>query len=144
VEEHISILMDPNSEIEHIGNRRAMKGVTPVAYRKDAAAPPHRHVRVKKSHPALKHAGYSATTLLPGESVTEFEKLHRDLIDELSPNGVLEDDIVATMARLLWRKQNLATFRNADLARRYREQLTNKGIPPDCSPLTSFSITRRS
>jgi len=38
----------------------------------------------------------------------EFEKLHRDLIAE--PNGLFENDIVATMARVLWRKQNLETF----------------------------------
>jgi hypothetical protein len=33
--------------------------------------------RVNKVHPALKHAGYSTTTILPGESAAEFEKLHR-------------------------------------------------------------------
>jgi hypothetical protein len=30
---------------------------------------------VNKSHPALKHGGYSTTTILPTESVAEFEKL---------------------------------------------------------------------
>jgi hypothetical protein len=48
-------------------------------------------VRVKKSHSALKHGGYSATTILPGESKADFEKLHRDLIDDLTPNGSLEE-----------------------------------------------------
>jgi hypothetical protein len=33
-------------------------------------------VRVKKIHPALKHGGYSATGLLPGEDPAAFEKLH--------------------------------------------------------------------
>ena len=73
-------------------------------------------VRAKKLHPALKHAAYSAVGLLPGENKGEFEKLHRDLIAEYAPNGVSEDDIVSTMAHLLWRKQNLATFRVASLA----------------------------
>jgi hypothetical protein len=36
--------------------------------------------RVKKRHPALKHGGYATTTILPGESSAEFEKLHRKLI----------------------------------------------------------------
>ena len=40
----------------------------------------------------------------------EFEKLHRDLIAEFTPNGPFENDIVATVARVLWRKQNLETF----------------------------------
>jgi hypothetical protein len=51
-------------------------------------------VRFKKIHPALKHAGYSATTLLPGEDRTAFEKLHRALIAEFIPVGALEEDIV--------------------------------------------------
>ena len=72
---------------------------------------------IKKHRPALKHAGYATTSILPGENAAEFEKLHRDLIAELVPNGALEDDIVATMAHLVWRKHNLATFRIADLAR---------------------------
>ena len=71
--------------------------------------------RVKR-HPALKHGAYSATAVLPGESQAAFEKLHRDLIAELTPSGVLEDDIVMTIARLLWRKQNLRTQRIAELA----------------------------
>ena len=37
--------------------------------------------------PALKHGGYSTTTLLPGENRSEFEKLHEDLITEFRPNG---------------------------------------------------------
>jgi hypothetical protein len=31
--------------------------------------------RVQKTHPALKHGGYAATTILPGEDPTAFEKL---------------------------------------------------------------------
>lgn len=58
-------------------------------------------IRVKKLHPALKHAGYSALSVLPGESAAEFEKLHRNLIAEYTPNGVSQNDIVATMARVL-------------------------------------------
>jgi hypothetical protein len=73
-------------------------------------------VQFKKLHPALKHAGYASTSVLPGEDKPAFEKLNRDLIAEFSPNGALENDIVTTMAHLLWRKKNLATFRIAELA----------------------------
>jgi hypothetical protein len=72
---------------------------------------------VNKNHPALKHGGYSTTTILPTESVAEFEKLHKDLTSELVPNGALADDIVATITRMVWRKRNLLTFRIADVAR---------------------------
>ena len=88
-------------------------------------------IRAKKNHPALKHAGYSATSILPGEDAAEFEKLHRDLIAELVPNGVLEDDIVATMARLVWRKQNLVTFRVAKLARGRYAKIESEKVPQD-------------
>jgi hypothetical protein len=86
-------------------------------------------VRFKKIHPALKHAGYSATALLPGEDRVAFEKLHRALIAEFMPAGALEEDIVADLARLIWRKQNLATFRIAQLADARREQIKDETVP---------------
>ena len=57
------------------------------------------------------------TTLLPGENAAAFKKLYRDVIKEIAPAGPLEEDIAATLTRLLWRKQNLAIFRTAELAR---------------------------
>jgi hypothetical protein len=92
-------------------------------------------VRFKKIHPALKHAGYSATTLLPGEDAAAFEKLHRALIAEFAPDGALEEDIVADIARLTWRKQNLATFRIAQLAQARCEQIYHEKAPPVEFPL---------
>lgn len=85
--------------------------------------------QAKKLHPALKHAAYSSMGVLPGESAAEFEKLHRDLIAEFIPNGAYEKDIVATMARVLWRKQNLQTFRIAELARRRCSQIRSEKLP---------------
>ena len=70
-------------------------------------------------------------SVLPGESAAEFEKLHRDLIAEFTPNGPFENDIVVTMARLLWRKQNLETFRIAELARRRCAQIRREKLPED-------------
>jgi hypothetical protein len=84
--------------------------------------------QVQKAHPALKHGAYSATTILPGEDSTAFKKLHRELIAEFSPEGTLERDAVDTMARLLWRKQNLATFRVAELAREHRDAIQSERI----------------
>jgi hypothetical protein len=83
-------------------------------------------VRVKKLHPALKHGGYSATVLLPGESVDEFEKLHRDLIANFTADGALEEDIVADLAGRLWRKQNRATFRTAEVARKHYNAIVGR------------------
>jgi hypothetical protein len=61
-----------------------------------------------------KHAAYSTTALLPGEDPAAFKKLHQGLIAELIPNGPLEEDIVGTIAQLVWRKQNVGTFRIAE------------------------------
>ena len=47
-------------------------------------------------------------------------------IAELTPFGVLEDDIVADLARLVWRKQNLMTLRIAERARNRRSQIINE------------------
>jgi hypothetical protein len=82
--------------------------------------------QVNKLHPALKHAGYSATAVLPGENRADFEKLHQDLIAEFNPVGAFEHGIVANMARLLWRKSNLATFRMPTLVQRRVFQILRK------------------
>jgi hypothetical protein len=82
-------------------------------------------VRVKKSHPALKHGGYAAT-VLPGESVYEFEKLRQDLIANFTADGALEGDIVADLAGRLWRKQNRATFRAAEVARKHYNAIASR------------------
>jgi hypothetical protein len=86
-------------------------------------------VRIKKLHPALKHGAYSATGLLPGENRAAFEKLRRDLISELHPEGPLESDIVETIVRLFWRKQNLETLRIAESARKRYSAIISKIVP---------------
>jgi len=82
--------------------------------------------KFKKRHPALKHGAYSSTAVLPGENPAEFEKLHQALIAELAPTGALEEDIVADIARLVWRKQNLAIFRRAEDVRAIWFELRQK------------------
>jgi len=84
--------------------------------------------RFNKVHPALKHAGYSATTLLPGEDSAAFESFHRALIAEFTPLGALEEDIVADIARLTWRKLNLATFRIAELAKERHQKIAYEKV----------------
>ena len=74
------------------------------------------HTRANGIHPALKHGGYAATAVLPGESRAAFEKLHRDLVAEHAPSGVHEEHIVMNMARLIWRNDNLGTLCIAERA----------------------------
>jgi hypothetical protein len=77
----------------------------------------------KKLPPALRHGAYSTMTLLPGESVTDFEKLHRRLVTEWGGGGDLDDDAIATMAHAIWRKQHMATIRVAKIAQRRASQI---------------------
>src|SRR5262245_24534288 len=58
-------------------------------------------------------------------------RTQKGLIAELAPVGALEDDIVATMARFVWRKQNLATFRIAGIARNRYSAIRSKRKVPD-------------
>src|SRR6516225_6789416 len=80
-------------------------------------------VRFKKPHAAFKHGAYSATAVLPGEDEDAFRELHQKIIAELAPVGALEEDLVGTIARLLWRKQNLAILRMVEFAREHGVEL---------------------
>jgi hypothetical protein len=73
--------------------------------------------RIKISHPAFKHGGHSAVSVLPGENRAAFEKLHEDLIVEYDPSGPLEQHIVQELARLIWRRAHLSIFHAAKVAR---------------------------
>jgi hypothetical protein len=77
----------------------------------------------KKLPPALRHGAYSTMSVLPGESVAEFEELHRRLMADWGGGGDLEDDTIATMARVIWRKQHMATIRVARIAQRRASQI---------------------
>jgi hypothetical protein len=79
--------------------------------------------------PALKHGAYSGITLLPGEDPVSFKKLHDELVIEFDPVGPLEEDIVGTIARLTWRKQNLSTYRVAQKAKSRLSEIRNVTIP---------------
>jgi hypothetical protein len=72
---------------------------------------------------ALKHGAYSGMSVLPGEDPAAFKKLHDELISEYAPNGRSEEDLIETMARLYWRKQNLLTYRLAAEAKKLHSQI---------------------
>jgi hypothetical protein len=59
---------------------------------------------------ALKHGGFAEATILPNEDPEEFKKLHDALIDDLDPEGPIEEDIVRSIADNLWRKRRFRRF----------------------------------
>jgi hypothetical protein len=74
---------------------------------------------------------FSATAILPGEDPTAFKELHQNIIAELAPVGALEDDIVWTIARLVWRKEHLATLRKGELALEHESRIQAQKSRPD-------------
>ena len=69
--------------------------------------------RLNRNRSAFKHGVYAEHTILPGESVEEFDALHRYIAAELKPDGPLEEDHVRSIAQLLWRKRRLNGLRLA-------------------------------
>jgi hypothetical protein len=92
----------------------------------------------KKLHPALKHGGFCASGLLPGEDRAAFERLHKELVAYFLPDGPLEHDAVAAIARRLWRKQNLDTLRTAELVRKRLESIRWENVPSQNPPIPNF------
>jgi hypothetical protein len=66
---------------------------------------------------------------LPGEDPAEFKKLHEKLVAEYKADDPLEQDIVTNIARLIWRKQNLATYRLAAAASARVDEINAELIP---------------
>jgi hypothetical protein len=85
--------------------------------------------RIKKLYPALKHGAYSASGLLPGEDPVAFEELHQNLIAFYEPNGPLQESTILDVARTMWRKENLQTFRIAEAARKRHSVIRAQMIP---------------
>ena len=73
--------------------------------------------RKKQAPPALKHGAYATTVILPGEDKSAFDRLHKSLVSEFRPQGIFEEEVIGDLARLMWRKKNLGTYRLAELAR---------------------------
>lgn len=86
--------------------------------------------KTKRLPPALRHGVYSGLTLLPGEDPVAFEKFHRELIAEYNPSGCSEREIVAHIARLMWRRQRLSIYQVAKLATEVHSEIYKVLKPP--------------
>jgi hypothetical protein len=88
---------------------------------------------------ALKHGAFSGTELLPWEDANEFEELHRNLKEELDPDGPLQDDCVLTILRYMWRKRRVSAKRNLDVAAAL-DRVENRVLWEDPPPLFDTEI----
>jgi hypothetical protein len=76
--------------------------------------------------------------ILPGENPLEFEMLHARLVEELSPDGPLQEDAVLTIAKCLWHKQRYQRFLAARVT---TAQVDHRHEPYDkATILNTFSV----
>ena len=61
--------------------------------------------------------GFAASAVLPGENQAAFDHLLKQLRTEYQPEGIVQEDVVRTMAQTIWRKQHLGIFQRAAEAR---------------------------
>ena len=64
---------------------------------------------------ALKHGGFSRMELFPWENSAEFQRLHRDLVEQYHPRGPLQEDCIETITSLMWRKRRIRDKRLFDV-----------------------------
>jgi hypothetical protein len=72
--------------------------------------------RKKSSGNAMKHGAYTKKTLLPGESAGDWEDLKTRLWSEWAPDGPTEEFFVGQLAELMWRRERIARYDQAELA----------------------------
>jgi hypothetical protein len=99
--------------------------------------------RTNRIPPALKHGVYSGLALLPGEDPIAHEKFCEEILSEYKPVGRSEEDIVMNMASLMWRRENLITYRLADHARKRHSSIYNALRPAFTVPLLSYQEETR-
>jgi hypothetical protein len=89
--------------------------------------------------PALMHGCYSSLTVLPTEDEVAFDELHRDLVAEYNPVGRSEEIIISNLAKLTWRRENLVTYRLAEIVNRRHSSIYFALRPPCPMPLLKLS-----
>jgi hypothetical protein len=77
-------------------------------------------MRVRKQKPpnAQKHGIFSASPLIPGENAKEFQNLLNDLVEEWTPDGTIEAELVLSIAMAIWRKRRARRFQEFRLLRK--------------------------
>ena len=86
----------------------------------------------------VKFGAETEFVILPGENPLEFEMLHARLVEELSPDGPLEEDVVFSVAKGRWRKERVQRF---FAARVVTAQFDHRHEPiDDATFLNAFSI----
>jgi len=60
-----------------------------------------------RRHNALKHGAFAKELVILGENKNDFDELHRSCIKELKPFGRMEEEVVLSIAKYMWRKRRI-------------------------------------
>jgi hypothetical protein len=98
------------------------------------------------SRNAVKHGLRSDQPLIPGESIEEWERHLRGVMESIQPEGYLEEFFAGLLATLLWRQQRVVLFevgtitanlegaaKDVQIAQAYAQRTLSKGILPEVS-----------
>jgi len=84
--------------------------------------------KAKVAHNALRHGILSRKLILPHENEEEFNAIHNELIDSLSPANLLESILVEKIAVCIWKQQRLVQAENATLCLGTRTEQIATGV----------------
>jgi hypothetical protein len=106
---------------QSLANKRDGSAVTiedtaerPLRVRK-AGGPRTPEGKQRSKHNALKHGIFSKTVLWKEESQSEFDSLLNELLNDLQPEGGLEELLVEKLATLAWRHRRLLLAESAEI-----------------------------
>jgi hypothetical protein len=68
-----------------------------------------------KNNNAMSQGLYSKDVTLPLESQDDFEKLHKDFVEEWTPNSHSEKEAILKLARITWLKRQIIRKRKREL-----------------------------
>jgi len=84
--------------------------------------------KLNASKNALKTGAYTAMIVLPGESEEDFQKLHEQFMNDLTPSDVAESAMVYELAGLTWKKLRLEKLEHAAFIRSIDSNLNIKDL----------------
>jgi hypothetical protein len=58
-------------------------------------------------HNAIKHGAFAEELVILDENKEDFDELHQSCVKELKPSGLMEEEVVLTIAKYMWRKRRI-------------------------------------
>jgi hypothetical protein len=63
--------------------------------------------KTDRRHNAIKHGAFAKALVILNENKDDFDELHQSCVKELKPSGLMEEELVLTIAKYMWRKRRI-------------------------------------